>query len=642
MARRQPAADPIPPAEPALSASPADPVRPFVRPCLWDALYLHPLNTRSEPPDAEIAALADSIATQGLLQNLMGFLDPARPHMIGIVAGGRRLRALTLLIERRDWAADRPIPVLLTADEDLAAAWAGTENEARQGLHPADEVRAYRDLRRRGQTPETIARTFAVTVSHVHRRLALATLPETALDALRAGTLSIETARILTLAKSEQQAQSALDRLLSGKLMRWQLKDELTANTVTARDPRVRYIGLAAYIDAGGTLTTDLFEDAQYLHDVALLNELAQARGDAQVEALREAGGWSWGTFFLPQAKFSYADLDRIEGTEPQLPEGDLDRLAELEETDPDSLTAEAQAEMAALRARFAPTYTDEERACGGLIAHLTWGGEFEEVGAYTRKGDAQPDAAISGADHSVETRRADPPEAAMPQNLKDDLTAIRLLSLQFALSSHPDLLLDLLAWQASAGLSPYSPPFAIQITPPRNRPERPEGTQEVASLVAPQTDYRADPTPDRLQAFRAQEDSERYRALNWALARAYARPTGSLADWLATQVQPNPRALWSPTAAGFLSRVSGSYLDRLWADLVPPSDLDPAHATFRGLPKKDKAKRLDALFNDMSTREALGLSREQNAAIDAWLPEELRFAAPASPPSDDAEPGAA
>jgi ParB family transcriptional regulator, chromosome partitioning protein len=642
MARRQPAADPIPPAEPAPSASPADPIRPFVRPCLWDALYLHPLNTRSEPPDAEIAALADSIATQGLLQNLMGFLDPARPHMIGIVAGGRRLRALTLLIERGDWAADRPIPVLLTADEDLAAAWAGTENEARQGLHPADEVRAYRDLRRRGQTPETIARTFAVTVSHVHRRLALATLPETALDALRAGTLSIETARILTLAKSEKQAKSALERLLSGNLSRWQLKDELTKNTVSAGNARVRYVGLDAYVQAGGTLTTDLFEDAQYLHDTALIDQLAQAKGDAEVKALREAGGWAWAQFLIDPNKFQHSDYDRIQGTEPELPEGDLDRLQELEETDPDDLTAEAQAELAALQARFAPTFTDEERATGGVIAHLNYRGEVVEAGVFRRKGDAPPDAGTATEDNTVETRRADPPEAAMPQNLKDDLTAIRLLSIQYALASQPQLLIDLLAWQASAGLSPYSPPFAIQITAPRNRPERPEGTQDVPSLVAPQPDYRADPTPDRFTAFQATGRDQIDRALTWALARAYARPTGTMADWLATQVQPDPRALWSPTAAGFLSRVSGSYLDRLWADLVPPSDLDPVHATFRGLPKKDKAKRLDALFNDMSTREALGLSREQNAAIDAWLPEELRFAAPASPPSDDADQGGA
>jgi ParB family transcriptional regulator, chromosome partitioning protein len=638
MARRQPAADPIPPAfEPdALSVQDA-----VVRPCLWDALHLHPLNTRSEPPDAEIAALADSIAAQGLLQNLMGFADPGQPHSVGIVAGGRRLRAITLLVDRGDWHPDRPVPVLVTADEDLAAAWAGTENEARQGLHPADEVRAYRDLRRRGQTPETIARTFAVTVAHVHRRLALATLPETALDALRAGTLSIETARILTLAKSEKQAKSALDRLLSGNLSRWQLKDELTKNTVTSGNARVRYIGLAAYIDAGGTLTTDLFEDAQYLHDTALIDQLAQAKGDAQVEALREAGGWAWARFLLDPSTFQHSDYDRIQGTEPELPEGDLDRLQELEESDPDDLTAEAQAEMAALQARFAPTFTDEERATGGLIAHLNYRGEIVEAGVFRRKGDAPPDAAPAN-DDTVETRRADPPEAAMPQNLKDDLTAIRLLSIQYALASHPQLLLDLLAWQASAGLSPYSPPFAISINAPRNRPEKPEGTQDVPSLVVPQTDFRADPTPERFLAFRAGAPADRILALTWALARAYARPTGTMADWLATQVQPNVRALWSPTAAGFLSRVSGSYLDRLWSDLVPPSDVDPAHATFRGLSKKDKAKRLDALFNDMSTREALGLSREQNAAIDAWLPDELRFAAPETPPSDDAEPGAA
>jgi len=68
-------------------------------------------NVRKDPPtEAEIEELADLIAAQGLLQNLTVLTyDSARrgkgkdKHSVythGVIAGGRRLRALQLLVKR--------------------------------------------------------------------------------------------------------------------------------------------------------------------------------------------------------------------------------------------------------------------------------------------------------------------------------------------------------------------------------------------------------------------------------------------------------------------------------------------------------------------------------------------------------------
>ena len=590
-------------------------------------LYIHALNTRSEPPDAEIAALADSIAAQGLLQNLMGIRDPAGSGRIGIVAGGRRLRAITMLADRGDWAENRPVPVLVTDSEDLAAAWAGTENEARQGLHPADEVRAYRDLRRRGRSTEAIARHFAVTAAHVNRRLALAALPETALMALRAGTLSLDDARVLTLARTERQAKTVLEQLLSGKISRWQLRETLTGKSVTATGREARYVGVEAYRAAGGGVTEDLFAEQTYLHDTDLLARLATEKATAETEALRKAGGWAWSLFRPNHYDIDWNGLAKIDGTEPDLPEGDWERLEELEDT-ADLLDAEGKAELDALRARTEPVFSDEDRATGGIITTLSHAGALRLEGFFRRLGaaPAADPAEAEGDDGPAPARPA--PEAAMAQSLRDDLTAIRLLALQNALAAAPETLLDLLAWQLQGTLAPWTLPLALSTTQPRNAPAKSEGTHVPAFLASP--DYgREDPTAEAFAAFRAKGRAHRDAVLAQALARLYARPTGNLAEALAAEAPPPVRALWTPTAAGFLGRVSVASLDRLWAELVPPSDLDPAHATFRGLKKAEKAKRLEALFSDLSVREAMGLSREQNAAIDAWLPEELRFAAP-------------
>ena len=67
--------------------------------------------------------------------------------------------------------------------------------------------------------------------------------------------------------------------------------------------------------------------------------------------------------------------------------------------------------------------------------------------------------------------------------------------------------------------------------------------------------------------------------------------------------------------------------MDEVWCNLVP-DDRIPTHATFRALKKADKAGNLHKLFNNDDFREAIGLSREQNTRIDAWLPAELQWPA--------------
>ena len=94
-------------------------------------LFLHDLNPRHEVGQEDVEALADSIKTCGLLQNLSGIKDDS--GKIGIVAGGRRLRALTYLAEtdpKQETVTS--IPVLLTDDIVQAEMWANAENTARE------------------------------------------------------------------------------------------------------------------------------------------------------------------------------------------------------------------------------------------------------------------------------------------------------------------------------------------------------------------------------------------------------------------------------------------------------------------------------------------------------------------------------
>ena len=106
---------------------------------------LSPFNPRAHVTDAEITALAASIRTVGLIQNLSGIANA--DGTIGIVAGGRRLRALQQ-IAKEDGSDPSAIsvPVQLATSEQEAQTWASAENIHREALHPADEITAYRDL----------------------------------------------------------------------------------------------------------------------------------------------------------------------------------------------------------------------------------------------------------------------------------------------------------------------------------------------------------------------------------------------------------------------------------------------------------------------------------------------------------------
>jgi ParB-like chromosome segregation protein Spo0J len=79
-------------------------------------LYIHPLNPRLDPPQAEIDALATNIRELGLIQNLAGLRDEA--GKVGVIAGGRRLRALEQLQDDDRFAL---VPVKLAEDEATVA-----------------------------------------------------------------------------------------------------------------------------------------------------------------------------------------------------------------------------------------------------------------------------------------------------------------------------------------------------------------------------------------------------------------------------------------------------------------------------------------------------------------------------------------
>ena len=223
-------------------------------------LTLSEMNPREIINDASVTVLADNIRKVGLIQNLSGYRTGK--GKVEIVAGGRRLRALALL---QDDPAFATIPVNVTTDKQLAQIWATSENSQREDLHPADEVRDYGTLAKGGATVPEIALAYGVTEKHVYRRLALADLPASVLDALKADQLGLSAASAFTVCNDNARAEEVLAEYLAsvergyGVMSEVQIKRALLPSTVTADDRRAIYVTVDAYHEAGGQTTQDLF-----------------------------------------------------------------------------------------------------------------------------------------------------------------------------------------------------------------------------------------------------------------------------------------------------------------------------------------------------------------------------------------------
>lgn len=119
-----------------------------------DKLSVHEANVRQIKSGISIESLAADIARRGLLQSLSvrPLLDETGTEsgLYGVQAGGRRLRALQLLVKQKKLAKNAPVPCMVRRD-GFVEADSLAENTEREALHPLDQFRAFAALRDKGE-----------------------------------------------------------------------------------------------------------------------------------------------------------------------------------------------------------------------------------------------------------------------------------------------------------------------------------------------------------------------------------------------------------------------------------------------------------------------------------------------------------
>ncbi len=305
----------------------------------FNKLVLSQSNVRRVKAGVSIEQLAESIALRTLLQSLSVRAvvdeDGKETGMFEVPAGGRRYRALELLVKQRRMTKTQLVPCVVRED-GLAEDDSLAENDERVGLHPLDQFRTFKLLRDGGMSEEDIAARHFVSSAIVKQRLRLASVSPRLHEVYAEDNMTLEQLMAFSVTADQARQEQVWDNVSSsGYDEPYQIRRMLTENTVRASDRRARFIGLDAYEQAGGAVLRDLFQqdDGGWLQDVPLLDRLVIEKLKTQAEAIATEG-WKW---IAVAVNFPY---------------GHTQGLRELDGV-PSGLTDDERATMEALRAEY-------------------------------------------------------------------------------------------------------------------------------------------------------------------------------------------------------------------------------------------------------------------------------------------------
>jgi len=450
----------------------------------FNKLVLSQSNVRRVKAGVSIEQLAESIAQRTLLQSLnvraVADAEGNETGMFEVPAGGRRYRALELLVKQKRMAKTQSVPCVVReggiAEDDSLA-----ENDERVGLHPLDQFRAFQTLRDAGLSEEDIAARHFVTPAIVKQRLRLASVSPKLHEVYAEDGMTLEQLMAFSVTADHARQEQVWENVSrSGYDEPYQIRRMLTEATVRASDRRARFVGLNTYEQAGGGILRDLFEhdDGGWLQDVALLDRLVTEKLTAEAETIAKVG-WRW---ILVAVDFRYghaSGLRELEGKPADLTaeeQATIDALnaeqakLEFDYQDADELPDEVDQRLGEIEAALmafeerSVVYDPADIVRAGVFVSIDSEGRLSVDRGYVRPEDEAPTSdleigqgvdasptegqeagasvqrtAISVAGHPAETEEDDEDAAKpLPDRLITELTAHRTLALRNALAENP------------------------------------------------------------------------------------------------------------------------------------------------------------------------------------------------------------
>jgi ParB family chromosome partitioning protein len=626
-------------------------------------------NVRKSNRDAGIDTLAANIAAQGLLQNLI--VTPLKKAgTFTVKAGGRRLRALQLLIEQGTLPADHTVPVLVLGDDDNSIEASLAENFQRVPMNPADECTAFNFLIQKGMTAEDVAKRQGVTTRFVEQRVRLAELAPCVFEALAAGEITLGVAQAYAVTTDVDRQARVFTQMNSSYYgdNPDNIRRAILNGTVKANDAKARFVGRDAYVAAGGRIEGDLFatEGDENWIDVDLIETLAAKKLEAAAVELAQAEGLAFVTpiaathvpydvanqlheFHAPARALTEEETARVEALSAE-----NDALVDqLEQELPEGST-EAEAANARIEAieRELETIDDARheidpavKAQIGTFVYIGGDGEPRvHTGLFSEKPVVDPNAppkASGGAAGDGDAGESDQ-GPKLSATLIDELATQRRQILVAHLASDPSMALDLTIFLMAQNVvfeQSHIPNHSTLKSGAAAFPIfafRDEGS--MASQTIDDQRQRLDTSwaghktmTERFDAFRALDDEARGAWVAFSIARTL-EPTLNVAegyrsngfhDHLGRLLDIQVENWWRPTAENFFGRVKKGVMLEALEEIGGPI----LRGRYKDAKKGDLAATCSSLCNGQGIVEA-----EIREKACRWLPEAMRFEAQEKP----------
>lgn len=428
-------------------------------------LSLSDLNVRKTGAANGIEQLAEMIAAEGVVQNLDVIEEESgegkKRTTHAVVGGGRRWRALQLLMKQKRIKPEFAVPCLVVSREK-AIQISLTENSGREEMHAADQFEAFKRLVDAGQPIEDVAARFGVKPIVVQRRLKLANVCPKLLDLYRKDNgkekMTLEILMALAGTDDHERQQQVWDSLKPYDREPHTIRRLLTENEVSASQPLARFVGIKAYEKAGGVVRRDLFQENEegVLLDAELVRRMAIAKLEKEAEKLKAEGA----TWVEVRPEWSYqdrAEYGRVRGTLRAPTEAEQSEIEALEarratleeecDGDDEERYDEIQNQIEEVEARLAQI--DQQRqvadpaqqACAGAVLTVDRSGKLVIERDLLKPEDAKR---FTRANRGAMTSATAAPKAPRLHSaaLTRRLTAQRTLALQAVLAQRADVAL--------------------------------------------------------------------------------------------------------------------------------------------------------------------------------------------------------
>lgn len=306
-----------------------------------DQLCISPFNARTNAETSKPTnAFKRSILRRGILMPLLIHPMPGQDNLWGVYAGGRRYRSTRELIEEGALPTDYQLPVIASdlPEADLIEI-STIENLIRKDLLPYEVFAAIVGAHGKGHTEAQIAETIGQDVDWVRQSLRLGNLAEPIFQALQDGEIDVEQARAYG-ATADHGLQLATFRSLQGVAEHLKTPAKVRAAMKVGdgeTERLLRFVGVDAYVKAGGMYELDLFDELRQrglVRDEELLARLTHERLGGLRESIRVRTGRPGLRFAAAPPQNGYGQADGTLRVTPQggdrddgpivLPEGDV------------------------------------------------------------------------------------------------------------------------------------------------------------------------------------------------------------------------------------------------------------------------------------------------------------------------------